>query len=70
MVLQPFLYHGGIECPEAEVLADALHRFQAKRVDFMDCYLAAVAHARGIPVATFDRAFRKFTDIEWRRPGD
>jgi predicted nucleic acid-binding protein len=68
--LLPFLHHGGIVCPEANSLADALRRFQSKRVDFMDCYLAAEAKARGIPVVSFDRDFRKFDDIEWRHPGD
>jgi predicted nucleic acid-binding protein len=68
--LLPFLHHGGIECSEAAILNDALLRFSSKRVDFMDCYLAAAAKARGIPVASFDRDFRKFGDIELRTPGD
>lgn len=68
--LLPFLHHGGIECPEADTVTDALHRFQSKRLDFMDCYLAAEAKARGIPVVSFDRDFRKFDDIEWRQPGE
>ena len=36
----------------------------------MDCYLAAAAKNRGISVASFDRDFRKFADIECRVPGD
>ncbi|MGC9451674.1 MAG: PIN domain-containing protein [Oceanipulchritudo sp.] len=68
--LLPFLHHGGIECPEAEVIADALRHFSTKKVDYMDCFLAAAAKSRGIPVASFDRDFRKFDDIEWREPGD
>lgn len=68
--LMPFLYHGGIECAEADSIADALRRFSSKRVDYMDCYLAAQAKSRGIPVVSFDEDFRKFGDIDWRRPGD
>ena len=68
--LLPFLHHGGIECPEADSVADALRRFQSKRVDFMDCYLAAEAKLRGIPVVSFDRDFRKFDDLDWHQPGD
>lgn len=67
--LMPFLNHGGIECAGAEVIARALRHFSSKRVDFMDCYLAAAAKSRDIPVASFDRDFRKFDDIEWREPG-
>jgi predicted nucleic acid-binding protein len=58
--------HGGIECRESDVIACALRHFSTKKVDYMDCFLAAVANSRGIPVASFDRDFRKFDDIEWR----
>jgi predicted nucleic acid-binding protein len=68
--LLAFVNHGGIECPEAEVIADALQRFAAKKVDYMDCFLAAVAKSRDNPVASFDHDFRKFDDIECRTPGD
>ena len=68
--LLPFLNHGGIECPEAEVIADALRRFSSRNVDYMDCFLAAAAKSRGIPVVSFARDFRKFDDIVWREPGD
>jgi predicted nucleic acid-binding protein len=67
--LMPFLHHGGIDCPEADSIADALGRFGSKRVDYMDCYLAAVAKSKGIPVVSFDRDFRKFDDIDWIKPG-
>lgn len=68
--LLPFLHHGGIDCPEADSVSDALRRFQSKRVDYMDCYLAAEAKLRGVPVVSFDRDFRKFDDIDWCQPGD
>lgn len=68
--LLPFLNHGGIECPEAKVVADALGYFSTKKVDYMDCFLAAAAKSRRIPVASFDRDFRKFQDIKWRNPGN
>jgi predicted nucleic acid-binding protein len=68
--LLPFLNHGGIECAGAEVIADALRSFSSKKVDYMDCFLAAVAKSRDLPVASFDRDFRKFADIECRTPGE
>ncbi len=67
--LRPFLYHGGIDCPGSEILADALERFLSKNVDFMDAYLAAQAIALGIPVSSFDKDFRKFKDIQCEQPG-
>ena len=65
--LRPFLFHGGIECPESAVLADALERFAKTRVDLMDCYVAAAASGHG--VCSFDQDFRKFNDIQLRQPG-
>jgi len=53
--LFPFLNHGGIECAGAGVIADALRHFSSKKVDYMDCFLAAVAKFRGLPLASFDR---------------
>ncbi|MBI4621865.1 MAG: PIN domain-containing protein [Verrucomicrobia bacterium] len=37
-------------------------------VDFIDCYAAALAKARGCLVVTEDREFRKFSDVTARRP--
>jgi len=67
--LHPFLFHGGVECPGAEVLGDTLERFSQKNVDFMDAYLAAQAKAMEVPVCSFDRDFKKFKDIAIEQPG-
>ncbi|MBC2593848.1 PIN domain-containing protein [Ruficoccus amylovorans] len=67
--LQPFLFHGGIDCPESAVLADALKRFASTKIDLMDCYVAAAAVASDYAVCSFDRDFRKFSDIDWQQPG-
>lgn len=66
--LLPFLFHGGIECPESAVLADSLKRFSATKIDLMDCYVAASAAANGYTVCSFDRDFKKFADIDWLQP--
>ena len=68
--LQPFLTHGGIDCEKSAILSDSLNRFATINVDYMDCYLAAVAYARGCTISSFDRDFRKFKDIDWKIPGD
>jgi predicted nucleic acid-binding protein len=66
--LRPFLFHGGVECANATVLEDALDRFAAKNIDFLDAYLAAQALALEVPVSTFDKDFRKFKDITFEAP--
>jgi predicted nucleic acid-binding protein len=66
--LRPFLFHSGIECPGSKVLDDALGRFVAKSVDFLDAYIAAQALAMEVPVSTFDKDFRKFKDIKFEAP--
>lgn len=66
--LLPFLFHGGVECPESAILADTLKRFVATRIDLMDCYVAASAAANDQIVCSFDRDFKKFTDIQWLQP--
>ena len=38
-------------------------RIAGKLFDFVDCLLAATAAAEDTPVATFDREFRRFTDV-------
>lgn len=53
-VITPILFHDGIECSSATVLADALDRFSRYNVDFLDSYLAAQAKALQIPVSSFD----------------
>jgi len=45
------------------VLDDAVIRYSSTSVDFADCLLAALAKSQGISVATFDKDYRKFSDI-------
>ena len=54
----------GIHCDNADILLDALKRFRDTKCDFFDCYLAALAAESGDGVASFDRDFRKFPDID------
>lgn len=66
--LRPFLFHGGIECPGGKTLDDALNRFAAKNVDFLDAYLAAQSLSYNVAVSSFDKDFRKFKDIQFEAP--
>jgi predicted nucleic-acid-binding protein len=52
----------GVEI-DAAIHLDALDRYRKTKVHFVDCLMAATAATEGMPVASFDRDFRKFTDV-------
>lgn len=52
----------GIEIAEPAIHLDALDRYSRTKVHFVDCSIAAAGAAGNIPVASFDRDFRKFGD--------
>ena len=49
---------------------DAVARYATVNADFVDCALASAGQASGLPVATFDKDFRKFGDMVAKRPGE
>ena len=53
----------GVEISSVEIHLDALHRYQKTKVHFVDCLIAATAATENMPVASFDKDFRKFTDV-------
>jgi predicted nucleic acid-binding protein len=53
----------GIELSGAAIHLDALERYRREKLHFVDCLIAATAAAEDAPVATFDREFRRFTDV-------
>jgi predicted nucleic-acid-binding protein len=53
----------GVEITAAATHLDALDRYRKTKVHFVDCLIAATAAAENMPVASFDRDFRKFTDV-------
>lgn len=59
-----FLESPAIEVLEREVLITALRNFAEKKVDFVDAYLAASAHAGNYELASFDQDFRKFENLK------
>lgn len=54
----------GVEIHEMEIQLNALGRYKRTRIHFVDCIIAATASAEKIPIATFDRDFRKFGDVQ------
>lgn len=53
----------GVEIGGAAIHLDALDRYRKTKVHFVDCLIAATSAAENTPVASFDRDFRKFTDV-------
>jgi predicted nucleic-acid-binding protein len=63
-VLSQLITSPGVEIDDQAVHVDALKRYGQTKVHFVDCVVAATAAADKVPVATFDRDFRKFKDLE------
>lgn len=61
--LSAFIESPGIELVQTDIHLDALRRYGESRLHFVDCVLAASAASEGIPVATFDAGFKKFSDV-------
>ena len=53
----------GVEIGGAAIHLNALDRYRKTTVHFVDCLIAASAATGDIPVASFDRDFRKFNDV-------
>jgi len=66
--LRELVLHEGVEVDDSDVILDAFDRFAKVNVDFIDCYMAALAKDRDAVVVTEDRDFRKFPDVVARRP--
>ncbi len=54
----------GVELADLDIQLNALDRYGAGKVHFVDCVVAAYAAAEKIAVATFDGDFKKFPDVE------
>ena len=66
--LSKVILSAGVRCPGRDEMLNALDRFAATKCDFLDCYLAALAASSGNRVATIDKDFDQFDDIERWRP--
>lgn len=62
-VLKSLITGPGVEISEPTVHFDALDRYGRTKIHFVDCLIAATAAAEDLPVASFDRDFRKFADV-------
>jgi len=53
----------GVEISYPAIHLDALSRYKATKVHFVDCVIAATAVANKLAVSSFDQDFRKFGDV-------
>lgn len=65
--LLPFLRSAGLVVQDQALIIKALELMASANVDFVDAYLAAVAHRAGETVASFDRDFRRL-EVSWHEP--
>jgi predicted nucleic acid-binding protein len=54
----------GILTANRVLITDALKRFHRHSIDYIDCYHAACALQKSQSVVTWDKDFKKFSDIE------
>jgi predicted nucleic acid-binding protein len=66
--LLSFLQSRGIEAAESTRMMDALERCRDRNAHFADAYQAASAVELGNRVASFDRDFDKFRDVQRVEP--
>ena len=66
--LSHFLRSRGIWPHEKERVLNTLQRFHDQNVGFADAYLAAGGAETGLRIASFDRDFEKFKDINRYEP--
>jgi predicted nucleic-acid-binding protein len=62
-VLGRLISSPGVEISEVAIHLDALNRYKETKIHFVDCLIAATGVAQNTPVATFDQAFRRFSDV-------
>lgn len=63
-VLGELISSRGVEFADIDTHLDALKRYGASKLHFVDCLIAATSAMVAIPVATLDREFRRFTDVQ------
>jgi len=69
-VLAHLISSPGFHCEESERMLDALRLFGAGKLDFVDCYLAAVSIREQRSLVSFDRDLAKLHGITVGKPAD
>ena len=66
--LRQFVQTYDIELTDCDIHLDALNRYAASKLHFVDCVLAAYAKTQARPLATFDAGIGKFGDVRILNP--
>jgi predicted nucleic acid-binding protein len=53
----------GFHFTDEALILDAMMRFKDKNVDFADAYTASLAARDGMKISSYDRDYRKFSDV-------
>lgn len=61
--LRGLILYKGVEIDDQDVILGA-----RINTDFSDCYAAAIAARGATPIASYDRDFRRFTDVTCLKP--
>ena len=62
--LSTLITSAGVQIDELAIQIDALRRYAATKLHFVDCVIAATAASMGIAVASFDSGFRNMPDVQ------
>jgi len=60
----------GFYFSDEALLLDAITRLKEKNVDFADAYNASLAARNGMKISSYDRDYRKFSDVTAVEPPD
>jgi predicted nucleic acid-binding protein len=60
----------GFQSPEQDRMILALQLFTETKIDFADCYLAAISKIDGTTIASFDRDFDKIQGVTRMKPDE
>lgn len=66
--LETLIQRQGMIVPNKEVMLNAFERFGKTKIDFIDCYFAALSVSRRQAVVSFDRDLDKFKDVKRIEP--
>jgi predicted nucleic acid-binding protein len=67
-LLSSLLQHPAIVSENRDRLHTAFLLFASTRLDFIDCYLAALGQETGQTIVSSDRDFKKFSGRAWHTP--
>ena len=62
--LEKVILHVGVNLSDEAIMTDALNSYGRNKLDIADCLLAARSRQANYAIASFDKDFRKFKDVQ------